>query len=179
MKAPRNRRRGAFCFPQRLYGLNFGCSYRNGSVSPILALVAMGVDGFERAGPGAQHVPCLAFTLGWIRDRLRGRELVRSRAQQPVVVGGGGITRQRTGGGRVHGAVDRQFFHWSGDGGAGPTTGLGRDAYPGRRGCRKRHLVHDRSKMDCWGVLPVVHGHAHYRVGPGDIDLLASAQATR
>ena len=152
---------------------------RNDSFSPVLALVALGLDGFERAGSGVERLLGLALSGGRVGDRLRRREPVRPGAQQPVVGGRRGVARQRSGGRGVPGDAGCQSFHWSGHGGAGPAAGLGRDAGSGRGGRRKCRVVHHRAEMDHWGLLPLLHGHAHHRPAAGGFGNLASAQAIR
>ena len=52
---------------------NVGCLRRNDSFSPVLALVAPGLDGFEPAGSGVERLLGLAFSGGRAGDRLRRR----------------------------------------------------------------------------------------------------------
>jgi hypothetical protein len=90
------------------FSRNFASLRKNGSFSPILALVALGLDGFKRAGAGVERLPRLALCGGRVGDRLQRREPVRPGARQPVVGGRGGIARQRSGGGGILGDADSQ-----------------------------------------------------------------------
>jgi len=143
---------------QRSEGLNFGSSQRNDALSPGMALVALGLDGFEHAGPGVERLPELALPGGRVGDRLRRRELVQPGAQQPVVGGRGGVARQRSGCWGVPGDAGIQSFHWSGHGGTGPAPGLGCDAGSGR-GVRPLGLTLQRrqSMVRRHAVIPRQH----------------------
>lgn len=43
-------------------------------------------------------------------------------------------------------------------------------------GCRKCHMVHNRAEMDHWGLLPLLHDYAHYRVAVDRTDHLAGCK---
>src|SRR5689334_17749184 len=82
--------------------------------APVLALVALGHDRFERAGHSLKHLPGLALSVRLGGIRLRRGHPVRPGAPEPVVDRRWGLARQRSGRWDLFGTAPCQPFHWSG-----------------------------------------------------------------